>query len=66
MEMMSMFDYLGKKAGGSNLGKELYDFAKSKKAKITTREIKNKSYEGKVLVYERELLEEFFKNKEII
>jgi hypothetical protein len=58
--MVSLFDYLGK-AAGAELGKHVADFAITKKAKIETREVSNPRYTGKVMLYERTLLDEFFK-----
>ena len=61
---MSLYDYLGK-AAGSELGAQVAAFAASKKAKIETREISNPRYTGKVMLYERSLLDEFFKSSVI-
>ena len=58
--MVSLFDYLGH-AAGKELGKHVADFATIKKAKIETREVSNPRYTGKVMLYERTLLDEFFK-----
>ena len=57
--MVSLFDYLGH-AAGKELGAEVAAYATSKKAKIETREIANPRYTGKVLLYEKALLDEFF------
>ena len=58
--MVSLYDYLGK-AAGSELGKQVADFASIKKAKMETRDVANSRYTGKVMLYERTLLDEFFK-----
>lgn len=59
---MSLYDYLGK-AAGKDLGKQVADFAAARNAKIETREVVNPRYTGKVLLYEKELLDEFFKGR---
>lgn len=59
---MSLYDYLGK-AAGKDLGKQVADFAAARNAKIETREVVNPRYTGKVLLYEKELLDEFFKGE---
>ena len=58
--MLSLFDYLGR-AAGKELGAHVADFASTRKAKIETREVANSRYTGKVMLYERTLLDEFFK-----
>lgn len=58
--MLSLLDYLHYPAG-SELGEEVYQFARSKKAKVASRQVKTAKYEGKVMLYEKELLDEFFK-----
>lgn len=61
--MQSMYEFLGRKAGGMEVGKKLYEFAKSKNSKVKTRDVKTPSYEGKVMLYESDILKEFFKIK---
>lgn len=58
--MVSLFDYLGYPARPA-LGKRVADYAKMKKAKHSEREVSTKNYTGKVMLYEREFLDEFFK-----
>ena len=58
--MMSLYDYLGR-AAGAELGRHVADFASTRKAKFETREVSNSRYTGKVMLYERTLLDEFFK-----
>lgn len=60
--MMSLYDYLGQ-AAGKELGKQVADFASARNAKIETRDVVNPRYTGKVLLYEKELLDEFFNSK---
>jgi hypothetical protein len=57
---ISLYDYLGK-AAGAELGKQVNEYAKKINAPFKTREISNPKYKGKVLLYTKELLEEFFK-----
>jgi hypothetical protein len=60
--MMSLYDYLGK-AAGSELGKEVCEVAVKLKETIQEREVSNPKYTGKVHLYRREFLDEYFGNK---
>ena len=60
--MMSLFEYLGY-AAGSELGKEVYDTATKLHEVTKTREVSNPKYQGKVMLYRREFLDEYFGNK---
>lgn len=64
-EYLSLFDYLGR-AAGSDLGKQVAAYAKSKKVKPTTRFVETAKYKGRILMYPKPLLEDFFKTKEAI
>lgn len=57
---ISLFDYLGKPAG-SELGKRVSEYAISKKAPYSIRPISNPKYQGNVMLYPREFLDEFFR-----
>ena len=60
--MISLFEYLRKPAG-SSLGDKVYKAAKKSKTSkttITTREVHTKTYSGKVMLYPKEFLDEFF------
>jgi hypothetical protein len=57
--MISLYDYL-EKAAGMDLGKQVSDYAKIRKAKVGTRNVSNRKYSGIVHLYEKEFLEEFF------
>lgn len=57
--MVSLFEYLGKPAG-SSLGDKVYKAAKKSKITVTTREVHTKNYQGKVMLYPKEFLDEFF------
>tara|TARA_R110002050_G_scaffold35588_4_gene89242 strand:- start:96 stop:362 length:267 start_codon:yes stop_codon:yes gene_type:complete len=58
----SLFDYLGQKAG-PELGKDVYKTALREKEPVGIREISNKSYTGKVMLYRKEFLKEYFDAK---
>ena len=60
--MVSLFEYLGKPAGGQ-LGKQVYEAAKTNKVKTSTREVMNKKYSGKVMIYPKEFLDQYFNEK---
>ena len=60
--MMSLYDYLGS-AAGMKLGKEVCDTAIKLRETIQEREISNSKYTGKVHLYRREFLDEYFGNK---
>jgi hypothetical protein len=59
--MLSLYDFLGK-AAGTELGAEIYKESQNKnvKTKVKTREISNKAYTGKVMLYPKSFLEEYF------
>jgi hypothetical protein len=60
--MMSLFEYLGY-AAGSELGKEVYDTAVKLRETLRTQEVSNPKYSGKVMLYRREFLDEYFNRK---
>lgn len=57
--MQSLYDYLGQ-AAGEELGKQVADYAKLRKAKYSTRRISNPKFKGNVMLYEKSFLDEFF------
>lgn len=61
--LMSLYDYLGYAAGGE-LGKQVATAATKAKEKIGRRVVSNTRYKGEVLLYRKEFLEEYFKNKQ--
>ena len=63
-ELISLYDYLGK-AAGPELGKLVADYAKLRKFPVQLREVNTKTYKGKVLLYTKEFLMEFFHAKNI-
>ena len=60
--MMSLYDYLGR-AAGMELGGEVNKTALALKETIQEREISNSKYTGKVHLYRREFLDEYFGKK---
>lgn len=60
--MMSLYEYLGY-AAGHELGKEVYDTAIKLRETIKTQNISNVKYTGKVMLYRREFLDEYFGRK---
>jgi len=58
---VSLFDHLGYPAG-TQLGADVYRAAKIKKEPVNIREIKTKTYTGKVMLYRKEFLIEYFEN----
>lgn len=60
--MMSLYDYLGY-AAGKELGGDVCKVAIQLKETIQEREISNPKYKGKVHLYRREFLDEYFGNK---
>ena len=63
MEMKSLYDYLGYAAGPA-LGAEVYEVAKRCKVAVQTRYVKNKAYEGEVMLYPENFLKEYFEMKQ--
>ena len=57
--LMSLYDYLGK-AAGKQLGKEVNESAQRRRVPISTRQVSNPAYEGKVLLYPKWFLDEYF------
>jgi hypothetical protein len=64
-KFLSLFDYLGH-AAGTELGKAVYDKAKETNQPVQQREVSNKTYSGKVMLYTQEFLDEYFKPPVII
>ena len=56
---MSLFDFLGKPAGGE-LGLKVCKEAMRQDIKMEQREISNKKYTGKVMLYPEAFLREYF------
>lgn len=62
LNMLSLFDYLGRPAGGE-LGKQVYDAAYQLKVPVETRHVTTKTYTGDVMLYPEGFLKEYFENK---
>lgn len=60
--MMSLYDYLDR-AAGMELGGEVNKTARALKETIQEKEISNPKYTGKVHLYRREFLDEYFGKK---
>ena len=59
MEYKSLYDHLGKAAGGQ-LGKQVAEAAVRDGVKIQTRQVSNFKYEGTVMLYPSDWLENYF------
>lgn len=59
---ISLFDYL-KKPAGTELGIAVYQAARRARSPIGIREVSTKRYTGKVVLYTKEFLDEYFKVK---
>ena len=58
-EYLSLYDFLGKPAGGE-LGQKVAAAASKSKLKLETREVSNPKYTGIVYLYPKDFLEAFF------
>lgn len=56
----SLFDYL-KRPAGAELGTAVYQAARRARSPIGIREVSTKRYTGKVILYTKEFLDEYFK-----
>lgn len=63
MEMLSLYDYLGK-AAGEKLGKEVWEVAAEANIPTQLREISNPKYTGKVVLYPKDFLDFYFREPE--
>jgi hypothetical protein len=59
-KFISLYDYVGHK-DNEGYGKVLYDYAVSQGVKPKIREISNPMYKGKVMLYPKSTIENFFK-----
>lgn len=50
-KFISLYDYLGNKAAGAELGKQVAKAAKAMKIPTETRYVHNEKYEGNVILY---------------
>lgn len=63
-EMVSLFDYLGHAAGVS-LGAAVYSTARRTKEKVDIRMVETKTYKGKVMLYRKDFLREYFQSQRV-
>ena len=59
MNMMSLYDYLGRPAG-SELGQQVAAAAAANYVKFETRHVSTKTYTGKIMLYPKSFLDSFF------
>jgi hypothetical protein len=64
LEMFSLYDYLGKPAG-NQLGKQVSDYARLRKAKFGTKQVSSPTYQGHVMIYTKAFLDECFNAKKV-
>ena len=62
--MLSLYDYL-KKAAGKDLGQQVYEAANAQKIKVETKQVSNPVYTGKVLMYPKSFLDNYFNPQSI-
>lgn len=60
--MMSLYEYLGR-AAGPELGKQVAEVAVRLRETIQEQEVSNPKYTGKIKLYRREFLDEYFDKK---
>ena len=59
IKFISLYDYLGKAAGGT-LGQQVFKYAKKNKVKMDFKEINQGGYSGKIICYPLPFLDEYF------
>lgn len=59
LEFVSLYEYLGKRAG-MELGEKVFKEAKKQGVKVTSKDIKQGGYEGKVMCYPPYFLQGYF------
>lgn len=64
VEMLSLYDYLGR-AAGNKLGKQVAAYAKLRKARYGTKEVNHMGYSGIVQTYTKAFLDECFNAKKV-
>ena len=58
-EMMSLYDFLGRAAGGE-LGKQVAEAAAKAKVGFETKEVSNPKYKGSIMMYPKYFLDQYF------
>jgi hypothetical protein len=64
MEMLSLYDYLKKPAGGE-LGKKVAEAAMNEKILIGSKQVSNPKYKGEILMYPKDWLDRYFEVEQI-
>ena len=64
MEMLSLYDYLGKPAG-PEVGRQVADAATTEKVRIDAKYVSNPKYSGEILMYPNEWLDKYFKVEQV-
>ena len=59
-EMLSVFEYLGGKTSEHGTGEKVYKYAINCGAKVEAKEVSTNKYTGKVMLYERQMLDVYF------
>ena len=62
--MLSLYDYLGK-AAGKELGQMVFRTSQTKKIKVGVKEVSNPVYSGKVLMYPKSFLDNYFQVEQV-
>ena len=58
--MISIFDYMGGRTPEIGTGAKIWNYAKSIGANISTMQVETPKYTGKILLYERSFLDNYF------
>ena len=58
--MISIFDYMGGRTPAHGTGAKIWNHAKSIGANISTMQVETPKYTGKILLYERSFLDDYF------
>ena len=61
IEMLSLYDYLGK-AAGMELGEKVFKASVAMNIKPESRDVETKTYCGKVMLYPKNFLDLYFQN----
>ena len=63
-EMVSLYDFLGH-AAGVELGAAVYSVARRTREKVDIRMVETRKYRGKVMLYRKAFLTEYFKSQRV-
>jgi hypothetical protein len=61
-KMVSIYDYLGK-AAGPTLGKHIFEIAIKKRIPMSSKEVSNPKYKGKIMMYPYVFLDDYFNSR---